>query len=171
MCIRWAQIQSQAVQPMPKRLVTGNARKLRTCFRRRSTRQVSYGAGFSLLELLVVLAIMVIAVTAFPLVLNRALPRRRVRAATEHIEAAIRRAEIQSTALDQPERISVEQLSSRLATSTHLRTTTPGGALLRALVVFPDGSTSGARFVLSDGPDRSTVLVSEITGRIHVEAR
>jgi general secretion pathway protein H len=145
---------------MLKRLGTGNARSLH----RRS-------AGFTLLELLVVLAIMVIAVTAFPLVLDRALPGRRVRAATEHLEAAIRDAEIQSIALDQPQRLSVSELTSQFGTSTHLRANGPGGGSLRAVVTYPDGSTNGARFVVSDGPDQSTVVVGEITGRISVEPR
>ena len=128
-------------------------------------------AGFTLLELLVVLVIMLIAVTAFPLALDRALPGRRVRAATEHLEAAIRHAEIQSIALDQPQRLSVAKLTLPFASSTHLRASALGGGPLRALVTYPDGSTSGACFVVSDGPERSTVIVSEITGRITEDSR
>lgn len=128
-------------------------------------------AGFTLLELLVVLVIMLIAVTAFPLALDRALPGRRVRAATEHLEAAIRDAEIQSIALDQPQYLSVSKVTLQFASSTHLQASGPGGGPLRALVTYPDGSTSGASFVVSDGPDRSTVIVSEITGRINEDSR
>jgi general secretion pathway protein H len=156
---------------MPKRLETGNARWPRACPTRQLACWVTHEAGFTLLELLVVLAIMVIAVTAFPLALDRALPGRRVRTATEHLEAVIRHAEVQSIALDQPQRLSVAELTSQFARTTHLQTTGPGGVPLRALVAYPDGSTNGARFVVSDGSDRRTVVVSEITGRINVDAR
>lgn len=129
------------------------------------------GAGFTLLELLVVLAIMVIAVAAFPLALDRVLPGRRVRAATEHLVTVIRHAEIQSIALDEPQRLSVTELTSRVSSSTHIEASRPGGEPLRALVIYPDGSTNGARFVVSDDGDRSTLTVSEITGRIDVGTR
>lgn len=154
---------------MPTRSATGNARWPRTCPRQRLTRWV--GRGFTLLELLVVLAIMVIALAAFPLALDRALPGRRVRAATERLETAIRQAEFQSIALDQPQRLSVAELTSRFAASTHVQANRPGGGPLRALVTYPDGSTSGARFFVSDGSDRTTLVVSAITGRFTVDPR
>ena len=156
---------------MLKRSGTGSARWLPARASRQLTCWVNDEAGFTLLELLVVLAILVMAATAFPLALDRALPGRRVRAATGYLKAAIRNAELQSMALDRPERLSVAELTSRFAASTHMQTTGPGGGPLDELVTYPDGSTNGARFVVSDGSDRSTVLVSEITGRIDVNAR
>lgn len=155
---------------MPKRLATGSVRWL-GAHPIRALRWRPRGAGFTLLELLVVLSIMVIAVAAFPIALNRALPGSRVHAAIEHVEAAVRRTEIRSIALDQPQRLSVAELTLQVATSTHLKATGPDGESLRALVTYPDGSTNGARFVVSDGSDRATVIVGEITGRIDVNGQ
>lgn len=156
---------------MPKRSAIGDGCWPRTFRTRQPRGWAAPGAGFTLLELLVVLAIMVIAVAAFPLALNRALPGRRVRAATEHLEAATRNAETESIALDQPQNLSVAELRFRFATSTRLHATYLGGGALRALVTYPDGSTSGARFVVSDGAARSSVVVGEITGRIDVNVQ
>lgn len=116
------------------------------------------------------LAIMVTAVAAFPIALDRALPTRRVRAAAEHLETRIRAAEIRSVALDQPQRLSIADLTLRFAASTRLLASGPCGESLLALVTYPDGSTNGGRFVITDGPARRTVTVSEITGRIDVSA-
>lgn len=156
---------------MPKKLAIGSASWLRASATRQRRWRATLGAGFTLLELLVVLAIMVIAITAFPLALDRVLPERRVRAATEHLEAAIRDAEIESIALDEPQHLSVAEVTFHFAPSTRLRATSPGGGPLGALVAYPDGSTNGAHFVVSDGSDRSTVVVSQITGRIDVNAQ
>jgi len=49
--------------------------------------------GFTLLELLVVLAILVMAAALFPLALNRALPARRVTTTADHLIAAVRNAQ------------------------------------------------------------------------------
>lgn len=156
---------------MHKRLGTGRTHFLLGYPRRPLAVRVPDQAGFTLLELLVVLAIMVIAIAAFPLALDRALPGRRVHAATEHLEAAIRHGEIESIARDQPVRLSVSRLTSQFPASIHVEVTGPGGAPLRALMTYPDGSTNGPHFVVSDGADRGTLTVSEITGRIDVDAR
>lgn len=156
---------------MPKRLGTGDPPWLRPCAIPQLTTCVNLEAGFTLLELLVVLAIMVLAVTAFPIALDRALPGRRVRAATERLEAEIRHAEIQSIAQDRPQRLSVAELASQFSASTQVDAAGPGGRPLQTLVIYPDGSTTGARLVVSDGSVRSIVAVSEITGRISVDDR
>ena len=156
---------------MPKKLETGERRSTLRRLMWPLTGWANLGAGFTLLELLVVLAIMILAASVFPLVLDRALPARRVRAAAGHFAATIHKAEIQSIARDRPERLSIAGLTSRLAPSTHVDATGPGGRALRALTVYPDGSTNGARLLVRDGSARRVLVVSAITGRISSDPR
>lgn len=122
--------------------------------------------GFTLLELLVVLIIMVTVIAAFPLVLNRAFPARRVRLASEHLRNAVRRCEIRSIAFDRPLRLSIAQMTADFPNTTHLHARTLEGRPLHALFCYPDGSTTGGIFGISDGAARNVITVSEITGRI-----
>lgn len=125
-------------------------------------------SGFTLLELLVVLAIMLMMSAAFPLVLDRALPGRRVTVATEHLVVAIREAQARSISQGKPVRVPLVTLTGSLSASTHVVFTDWNGRALSALMLYPDGSAIGGRLLVVDGSHRSTVVVSAFTGSARV---
>jgi general secretion pathway protein H len=134
--------------------------------------------GFSLLELLVVLAIIAAISAAFPLALNRFVPARRLDSAARILLADIRLAQARSLAGNQPVALEPEahgyridsQVARSWSASTTLQLRSPDDAReLDALRLFPDGSTSGARFVITDGTRQRRILVSPLTGRVRLE--
>jgi len=138
--------------------------------------------GFTLIELLAVLAILVMAAALFPLALKRALPGRRVSATVDHLVAALREAQAQSTVTGLPvtlrlidggpephaddSPVIVRPLS--FPTSVHVALKDGNGQSTAALTVFPDGSAQGGRYTVQSGERRSLVEVSGLTGRIVV---
>jgi len=146
------------------------------------------GAGFTLLELLVVMAIMVALTAAFPLALNRFLPARRVDGAARELLADIRKAQsrsavtrramairpddhgyrVQAFSPGKPETV-VE--TRRWSDRTRLSLRAPSGEnAAAALWIFPDGSSSGADFRIEDGQYMRHVAVSELTSRVSLRA-
>jgi general secretion pathway protein H len=143
--------------------------------------------GFTLLELLVVIAIMAALTAAFPLALNRFVPARRVDAAARQLLSDVRLAEARSVASGEIVDIvpsgsgydvkasaakGMSTVSSRSwRSSTQLTLTSADESrALSALRVFPDGSSSGARFVIQDGERMRSLVVSELTSRVRLEA-
>src|SRR5687768_9582313 len=90
---------------MPKTSATGRAV--------RSTNAAT-PRGFTLIEMTVVLAIIALLAGSVPLVLNRALPTRRVSAAADRLLADIRRLHVASTSAGQPANIATLQSGYRL---------------------------------------------------------
>jgi len=126
--------------------------------------------GFTLLELLVVLAILVLAAAALPLAIDRTLPARRVSVAGERVRSALIDAELRSIASGRPVELASDTLKRSTPSHVELNLTAPDGAPLDRVVVFPDGSSSGAHFMLTEGRHRSSVELSSVTGRVTVEA-
>ena len=144
-------------------------------------------AGFTLLELMVVMAIMVLMMSAVPISINHMLPGRRVSAAAQHISAAIQDAKAQSAVSGAPMQLRVEPNALALigspnassaeskhslvttAVSTVLSATTTDARPLTALTIFPDGATSGGVIGIADGTHRTRVLISVLTGRVTVD--
>jgi general secretion pathway protein H len=135
--------------------------------------------GFSLLELLVVLAIIAAISAAFPLALNRFVPARRLDSAARILLADIRLAQARSLASNQPVLLKPDvhgyriesQVARAWSASTTLQLRSPDDSRdLDALHLFPDGSTSGARFVISDGTRQRSIFVSPLTGRVLLES-
>jgi general secretion pathway protein H len=130
--------------------------------------------GFTLLELLVVIAIMAALTMAFPLALNRFVPARRVDSAARVLLADIRTAQSRSTNIDRPVSLEVTAHGYHVATETReLRTSTSIELRsaddvrgLSELKLFPDGSTTGGRFLIRDGTRVRTIDVSALTGRV-----
>jgi general secretion pathway protein H len=131
--------------------------------------------GFTLLELLVVLFIMAALSAAFPLALNRFVPARRVDAAARTLLADIRTAQTRSVATDRPVALEVEAGSYRLnpgearkfsGSTTLALYAADSERPLDVWRVFPDGSTSGGRFVIRDGARKRQIEVSALTGRV-----
>jgi general secretion pathway protein H len=143
--------------------------------------------GFTLLELMVVIAIMAALTGLFPLALNRFVPARRVDAAARELVADIRLAQARSVGSGKPVALEPAGNGYRVLAasgsggdaavtrdwraSTRLELEAGDGAKgLKSLRLFPDGSSSGARLIIRDGERSRAVVVSELTGRVRVEA-
>jgi general secretion pathway protein H len=145
---------------------------------RRARRQRSRFHGFTLLELMVVIAIMAALTALFPLALNRFLPARRVDAAARELIADIRLAQSRAAASGKPQSIEPTAHGYRIPTvaAREWRASTQvalqsldGAAGMPALRVFADGSSTGGRFTIRDGERVRTVSVSELTGRLRID--
>lgn len=134
--------------------------------------------GFTLLELIVVLSIMVLMAGMLPLALNRMLPARRVALAAEQLTTDITWLQIRSSATGARGRIvltpagyrldvSTQQRQVDLAPSTTLRfMRVDNDAALEDLTVFPDGTCSPARIAVVDSGRRVSLSISMLTGRV-----
>lgn len=137
-------------------------------------------AGFTLLELMVVMAILVMVATLLPMALDRALPARRVATAAERVVSMVREVRGASMLSGRPVRLAMLDhvlLAQDAATaaavgrpmslpsSTTVSLTDLDGRAATALVVYPDGSAQAVRFDVADGGHQKTVLVSALTGR------
>ncbi|MEP7246137.1 MAG: prepilin-type N-terminal cleavage/methylation domain-containing protein [Gammaproteobacteria bacterium] len=155
--------------------VTGSA-----CWRLRSWESFpGRGGGFTLIELMVVIAVLVLMTSVLPLALNRALPGRRVAVTAQRIASAVREAQSQSTATGNPVRLQFRQgvglaLADRLAVSFAASTTVTlidsDGRKGKRLTAYPDGSITSARFEVSESTHRSDVVVSGVTGKVAVSS-
>ncbi len=134
--------------------------------------------GFTLLELLVVLAIISAIAAAFPLALNRFVPARRVDAAARILLADIRLAQARAVIMDRPVVLEASAHGYHIGAdvmrewnpSTSLALHSADGAQpIDSLRLFPDGSTNGAQLVISDGQRMRSVRVSPLTGRVLLE--
>lgn len=134
--------------------------------------------GFTLLELLVVLAIIAAIAAAFPLALNRFVPARRMDAAARVLLADIRLAQARSVATDRPVMLEPSahgyhigaEVARQWNSTTSLSLRSANGAQpIDSLRLFPDGSTNGALLVISDGQRLRSVRVSPLTGRVLLE--
>lgn len=136
-------------------------------------------AGFTLLELLVVMAIVTLLAAALPAALNRSLPGRRVAVTTDRLVAGVRDAQAASVLSGQPVTLELQSRgfafshraarAGSFAASTRVVLTDTEGRPAREITVFPDGSAQGGRFEIVDGPHRRTVIVSPLTGRVFVD--
>jgi len=112
--------------------------------------------GFTLLEMLVVLAIAaLIASLEFPAV-ERALGREKFRTAAAGIEARLHAARAAAIAGGAPARFDAGELPQGLTLAA------PGGAI----VFHPDGSANGGELALSDGMRNFRLAIDGPTGRI-----
>jgi general secretion pathway protein H len=143
-------------------------------------------SGLTLLELVVVLAILVAITALMPVAFDRALPSRRLASAGESLLRAIQSAQTRSMSngevLDltislvgaaaaiqesQTETLPTEQVVLDFDGTLHMTDDT-GGATNR-IRFYPDGSLSGTRIVLSAGPFRHAIHLSGLTGTISYE--
>jgi general secretion pathway protein H len=138
------------------------------------------GKGFTLLELLVVLAILTLLVSSMPFAADRLFPRQRLRATATEIAVTLRdlrqRAELEGTPAafklvesGQAWQTSGEAQSARFprGLAARLIPATPGD--LTELRFFPDGSSTGGTITLTLADRKALVRVSPMTSRIRAE--
>jgi len=129
----------------------------------------SPGAGFTLIELMVVLAILLMMGAIFPFVLRRTLPHERVVSGSQRLRAAIHDAELHSRSTGESSVLDIDTLSKFLPEGAHLSLNAPDGTALAGLTVFPDGSVTAGRIDVREGTQHLTVVTSALTGRVRVE--
>lgn len=138
----------------------------------------SRGKGFTLVELLVALAIMVLLVASVPIALNRMVPGRRVVATADQLIADIRWLQGESLRTGQRTRLAVQangyslEVSGSTVKAVRVAATMAlnlrGRGEQRAmsqLVMFPDGTASPGRLDIVDSGRRAAIEISMLTGR------
>lgn len=151
-----------------------------------SSRRRARQRGFTLLELLVVTAILVLVAALFPVALDHALPSRRVATTTERLISLVHDARMTSLLSGQPVALEVgphnlrvfsvladrEAVSARGAhgvsfpDSMRVSMLDAQGRKIPELLLYPDGSSSGGRLEIEDGGRRGALVVGAITGRV-----
>jgi general secretion pathway protein H len=137
----------------------------------------SHARAFTLIEMMVVLAIVVLMSAAVPFALNRLLPARRASVAAERLVADIHWLQSQAAVTSTPARLAVLPSGYRLESAQRVRDVIwPGSTTVRLwaagedrdlpeLTLYPDGTASAGRFELADSGRRATVVVSMLAGR------
>jgi prepilin-type N-terminal cleavage/methylation domain-containing protein len=139
---------------------------------------VTGNEGFTLLELLVVLTILVLMASAWPLAAQRASPRQRLRNEAQQLAAELRSARMTARLTGVRQEIVILPRGTGYQVSTEAYNL-PEGLILsvrpgfasgpsKALVLFPDGSSSGGILDLRFYDQRSTVTVAPMTSRIEI---
>lgn len=135
-------------------------------------------AGFTLIELMVALAIMVLIAAAVPMALGRLMPGRRVAVAADQLTADLQwlqgealRAQAPASLTLQPRGYSLDVQSDRrvvsLPSTTRLQVRAQADAReLERLLIFPDGTASPSRILISDSGRQIELQVSMLTGRV-----
>jgi prepilin-type N-terminal cleavage/methylation domain-containing protein len=135
-----------------------------------ATSAIGRQEAFTLIELMVVIAILTVMLAAFPLALRRMLPSRRIATAEQELVAKLHDAASRSAATGEPVRATFDELAKSLALGTRLRLVDPDGGRLSAIILYPDGSATPARFELADGQFHTAVVLSGLTGRVSIDA-
>jgi len=135
--------------------------------------------GFSLIELLVVLTLMVLLAGLFPVALEHMIPARKLAAASQQLASTLR--DLQSIALSTGRSVSLVPSATsyatrdgngaerviELPTDMTLRLQDDlSGRVLTDLTFFPDGSSSGGRFEIQYENRRRSILVTHLVGRV-----
>jgi general secretion pathway protein H len=137
-------------------------------------------AGFTLIELMVVVAILLLAAALLPMALDRALPGHRVATTAQQVVSMVREARGSSMLSGRPIKLTLQEhdlVTQDAATSasigrpvsfpssTTISLTDSDGRSAAALLVYPDGSAQPMRFDVEDEGHRKAVLVSALTGK------
>ena len=136
------------------------------------------GAGFTLVELLVVLAILAIAFAIVTPSVTRAIGATGPASVTEELAVALREARSNSIVSTTPVRVTLEAGARRWKAGTREGTWPDGVAVElvpapqggEAIVFYPDGTASGGRLFVGSGSSRRILAVDWLTGRVTTPA-
>lgn len=130
--------------------------------------------GFTLLELLVVLAIMVLLAGAWPFAAPRLFPAQQLRNESQKLIAALRSARMTARLIGAPQKFEVFQGGNGYQTSSESHQF-PAGLIARIhnyalsqpfdVMFFPDGSSTGGAIELQLPNRTVSIDVGKITGR------
>ncbi len=134
--------------------------------------------GFTLVELLVVLAVMSLAIAAVPIVMSGGVSGLALKAAARDVADALRHARGRAIALNDEVVFSIDGASGRYAVTPGTR----GGVLAEGTEVsvrpesaagtvrfFPDGGSTGGRVTISRDRRRYDVRIDWLTGQVSVD--
>ena len=147
---------------MPRTLATGRQR------------------GFTLLELLVVLAILVLLTAALPVALPRLVPGQQLRVESASLAAALRLTRDETVLSGRRVELELNPAGTELARDggavvwksiggTDVMWKGEGSIDPNDIQFWPDGSASGGAFVLKLANHTATISLSPMTGRVTVE--
>ena len=142
-------------------------------------------SGFTLVELLVVMSLVIFGASTFAVGLHRSLPGARVDSAVNELVRTVRETQRRAQITGLPAYLMLDQTGRVVpgalpaygsadpippeTTSLNVTLSDWAGRPVHGLILFPDGSATGARFLIRYGAHERSVLVSEITGRVQVE--
>jgi type II secretion system protein H len=144
----------------------------------RPTSAIGEGRGFTLVELMVVLAILALLAASLPIALNRLLPARRTGAAVDQLIAHVRLLQSEAVNTGIPVRLILTKSGYRLdatgrraatevslaeSTTLHFRAREDDRELSE-LIVYPDGTASPGRFEIADSGKQTFVDIAMLTG-------
>ena len=135
--------------------------------------------GFTLTELLVVLAIIGLIIVATPTLIQAALPGARATAAARALASDLRAMRAEAIARGAATRVVFEPLQQTFTDEPrHSVHSLPGGVRFgfaarddaaRAIVFYPDGSSSGGAVFVGNERFRHRVATDWLTGRVSVD--
>lgn len=140
--------------------------------------------GFTLVELLVVMAIAAVVMTAVPTLFSAAFPGLEMKSAARRTVATLRLARESAIRRGEETAVLVDLEQHRLTLAGYRALSLPDRLSLRldaasselidaqrgAIRFFPDGSSTGGRLVLSHGGHGYQIGVTWLTGRIELES-
>ena len=140
--------------------------------------------GYSLIELMVVMTIAVLLASSLPFAVNRLVPFRRVGTVAERFASDIRQLQAEVLVSGSSGRIAivsqgygvymgdVVQRTVRVREPTLIQLVSMSRMLEQdSLWLFPDGTTSGGRFTISDSGRIIAIDVGAATGRLQIVRR
>jgi general secretion pathway protein H len=144
----------------------------------RPTSAIGERRGFTLVELMVVLAILALLAASLPVALNRLLPAGRTASAADRLMADIRLLQSEALNTGTPARMVLTDSGYRLDAAGQRAATEvklPESTILRfrareddrelsELIVYPDGTASPGRFEIADSGRQAFVEIAMLTG-------
>lgn len=143
----------------------------------------SPAAGFTLVELLVVLSIIGLMIAIAMPTLSRLTPGLRLNAAAQDVASRVKAARREAMQQNRAMAVTIDldarqvrvgsarpiQLDPRLGISLLTAVSELQGAGVGSIRFFPDGTSTGGRVSLRDADRRYDVVVAWLTGRVSVE--